>query len=178
MYRSRALFDLRPIHGPDAPWRDVEGALTGAVDRNFLRILANDCLDSVPPLTFFQDAVIDDLGEHSPLFHLERSALTPIVDVARVFGMAAGRLLGGSTRDRFLLARRLLPSHDALLREASATFSVLLWQQGRIGIGQGTSGGELPAALLGRQDRQVLKGGFRVILRLIELTAGWTWLDE
>jgi CBS domain-containing protein len=178
MYRARALFDLRAVHGSDAPWRDVEASLARIVDKNFLGLLANDCLANLPPLTFFDDAVVDGLGAHSTVFEMERTALRPLIDVARVFGMAAGRVLGGSTRERFAMARRLLPQHDALLREAGDTFSVLQWQEGRIGISQGTSGAELPPSLLSRYDRQVLKGGFRVIRRLIEFTAGWTWLDE
>jgi CBS domain-containing protein len=151
--------------------------LSGAVDRTFLRVIANDCLASLPPLTFFQDAVVDESGEQSGVFRLEHSALQPLVDVARVFGMAAGRVLGGSTRERLAMARGLLPAHEAIFREASDTFSVVLWQQGRIGITKGTSGAELPPALLSRHDRQVLRSGFRVILRLLELTASWEWLE-
>ena len=177
MYRARTLFDLRPIHGPQSLWREIEKTLTGAVDRDFLRILANDCLANLPPLTFFQDAVVDEMGERTSRFQLDRSALKPLVDVARVYGMAAGRVLGGSTRERFAMARSLLPRHESIFREASDTFSIVLWQQGRIGISQGTGGTELPPALLSRYDRQVLKSGFRVILRLIELTASWEWLD-
>jgi len=87
------------------------------------------------------------------------------------------RLLGGSTRERFVMARGLLPAHAALFHEAADTLSLVLWLQGRIGIRQGTSGAELPPNLLGRHDRQVLKSGFRVIHRLIELTANYEWLD-
>jgi len=177
MYRGRALFDLHPFDGDLSLVHDVGAALGGAVDRDFLRLVAHDCLSSVPPLTFFKDAVVDESGEHSGVFRLAHSALQPLVDVARVFGMAAGRVLGGSTRERLAMARGLLPAHEAIFREASDTCAVVLWQQGRIGIAQGTDGFELPPALLGRHDRQVLKSGFRVILRLLELTASWEWLD-
>jgi CBS domain-containing protein len=176
-YRARAFFDLRPINDRQSLWRDLEMTLSGAVDRAFLRVIANDCLASLPPLTFFQDAVVDESGEQSGVFRLEHSALQPLVDVARVFGMAAGRVLGGSTRERLAMARGLLPAHEAIFREASDTFSIVLWQQGRIGITRGTSGAELPPALLSRHDRQVLRSGFRVILRLLELTASWEWLE-
>jgi CBS domain-containing protein len=176
-YRARALFDLRPVDDRHPLWQDLELTLSGAVDRGFVRVIANDCLASLPPLTFFQDAVVDESGEQSGVFRLEHSVLQPLVDVARVFGIAAGRVLGGSTRERLATARGLLPAHEAIFREASDTFSVVLWQQGRIGIGKGTSGAELPPALLSRHDRQVLRSGFRVILRLLELTASWEWLE-
>jgi CBS domain-containing protein len=177
MHEARELFDVRPIHGLHSLWHEIETDIAGAVDRDFLQIIANDCVARMPPLTFFQDAVVDDMGERSEVFQLDRTALTPLVVVARVYGIAAGRVVGGSTHERFALARRLLPRHQAMFREAADTFSIVLWQQGRIGIRQGTSGAELPPSLLSRHDRQVLKSGFRVILQLIELTASWEWLD-
>jgi CBS domain-containing protein len=177
MYLARALFDIHPIQGQPSLCRDIESTIAGAIDRDFIRIIANDCVARLPPLTIFQDAVVDDMGERSSVFQLERNALTPLVDVARVYGIAAGRVLGGSTHERLAMARRLLPQHEAIFREASDTLSIVLWQQGRIGIRQGTSGAELPPNLLGRHDRQVLKSGFRVIHRLIELTANYEWLD-
>ena len=177
MYLARGLFDLRPMQDGHPLYRQIETAVAGAVDRDFLRIIANDCVARLPPLTFFQDAVVDDMGERSATFQLDRNALTPLVDVARVYGIAAGRALGGSTHDRLAMARRLLPQHEAIFREAADTLRIVLWLQGRVGIRQGTGGAELPPTLLSRHDRQVLKSGFRVIQRLIELTADYRWLD-
>jgi CBS domain-containing protein len=176
MYLARPLFDLRPVHGRESLWHDVEATVVGAVDRDFLWVLANDCLASLPPLTFFHDAVVDESGEQTSVFRLEHSALQPLVDVGRVFGMAANRVLGTSTRERFALARTLLPEHESIFREASETLHILLWQQARVGIGQGTTGSELPPALLSRHDRHVLKSGFRSILRLLEFTGNSAWV--
>jgi CBS domain-containing protein len=64
-YRARRLFDLRPIHGQQSLWREVEAGVRAQMNSDFLYLLANDCLDSLPPLTFFQDAVISDSGERS-----------------------------------------------------------------------------------------------------------------
>jgi CBS domain-containing protein len=174
MYLARPLFDLRPVHGRESLWREVESTVVAAIDRDFLHVLANDCLATLPPLTFFQDAVVDKSGEQATVFQLEESALRPLVDVGRVFGMAARKVLGSSTRERFVFARTLLPEHEAIFREASETLRILLWQQARIGIRQDTTGSELPPALLSRHDRHVLKGGFRSILRLLQLT-GNSW---
>ena len=133
--------------------------MAGAVDRDLLRVLANDCLASMPPLTFFQDAVVDESGDHTAIFRLEHSALRPLVDVGRVFGLAAGQVFGTSTEERFARARRCLPEHSSIFRDVSETLRLLLWQQARIGISQGTSGSDLPPALLSRHDRHVLKSG-------------------
>jgi len=176
MYPARPLFDLRPIHGCRALWQEIEATVMGAVDHDFLYILANDCLASLPPLTFFQDAVVDECGAETAVLRLEHSAVMPLADVGRVFGMAAKKVMGSSTLERFAMARRLLPEHESIFREAAETMRIVLWQQGRIGISQGTSGAELPPALLSRYDRQILKSGFRSILRLLEFTADPKWL--
>jgi signal-transduction protein with cAMP-binding, CBS, and nucleotidyltransferase domain len=55
MYRARPLFDLWPVEGRHALWQEVEAVVNDAVDREFLYVLANDCLASLPPLTFFED---------------------------------------------------------------------------------------------------------------------------
>ena len=175
MYHARPLFDLRPVHGRRSLWHDIEGTVVGAVDCDLLRVLANDCLASLPPLTFFQDVVVEESGDQTTVFRLEHSALRPLVDVGRVFGMAANKVLGTSTRERFACARTLLPEHESIFREASETLRILLWQQARIGIEQGTNGSELPPALLSRHDRHVLKSGFRSILRLLEFTGNSPW---
>jgi signal-transduction protein with cAMP-binding, CBS, and nucleotidyltransferase domain len=178
VYRARTLFDARAVCGHVELWRIVGASVTDAVDRAFVHLLANDCLANLPPLTFFEDAVIDSFGEHTTTFRLEYSTVRPLVDVGRVFALAARDCFGRSTLERFAIARASLPEYDAIFREAADTFRVVLWQQGRVGISQGTSGAELPAALLSRYDRQVLKRGFRSILQLLELTAGLEWLER
>jgi len=176
--RARTLFDLRPVLGPAELWQDCQAAITGDADRDVLHVLAHDCLANVPPLTFYENDVVDSVGEHGSTFRLEHGALRPLVDVGRVFGMAAGATLGRSTLERFAAARTLMPDHERIFREAADTFRIVLWQQGRVGISQGTSGAELPPALLSRHDRQVLKSGFRSILRLLEFTADRSWLGH
>jgi CBS domain-containing protein len=178
MYQARLLFDLRGVHGNLALWREVQVTVNAAIDASFLHILSNDCLTSLPPLTFFQDAVIDESGEQATVFRLEHSALQPLVDVGRVFGMAARKVLGTTTPERLASARALLPEHESIFREAADTWRILAWQQAKIGIEQDTTGSELPPALLSRHDRHVLKSGFRSILRLLEFTGNSRWIDE
>jgi hypothetical protein len=53
----------------------------------------------------------------------------------------------------------------------------VLWQQGRVGISQGSVGAELPPSVLSRNDRHRLRSAFPVIQELIEFTANPAWLD-
>jgi len=177
-YRARALFDLRPVTERQTLWEAIEAEVLSMVTRDFVRVLANDCLATLPPLTFFKDAVVEQDGEHVSTFRLEQVALQPLVDVGRVLGIATGACLGRSTLERFAAARSRMPEHEAIFREASDTLRILLWQQGRAGISQATTGAELPPSTLSSYDRRVLKGGFRSILRLIEFMDDSAWLDR
>lgn len=177
IYRARPLFDLRAVHGRKMLWQDLLTTVDGDIDRDFLRILANDCLANLPPLTFFQDAVVEESGELTSVFRLERSALRPLVDVGRVLGLAGRAGLGHSTIERLVTARRVFPEHEPIFRDAAEALRVVLWQQGRIGISQGTDGGELPPAQLSRHDRHLLKGSFRAIMRLLEFVGDDRWVQ-
>jgi CBS domain-containing protein len=179
VYHSRPFFDLRPVHGPRRVFGELEAHIRAelALEPGFLRVLANDCLSSLPPLTFFRDLVVEESGEQMDTFRLEASALQPLADVARVFSLASGAPLGASTRERFEQARRLLPSQESIFREAAETTRVVLFHQARAGLRTGSSGAELPLSILSRHDRQVLKSGFRSIHNLLEFTAPCDWLE-
>lgn len=178
MYRARSLFDIRFMFGRLDLYDELVQEVQDVIDRDFLHVLANDCLAHVPPLTFYQDAVVDRAGERLSTFQLEESALRPLVDIGRVFGMAGNALFGRSTLDRFAVASALLPEQAQIFNEAVDTLRVVLWQQGRIGISQGTSGAELSPALLSRRDRNMLRNGFRSILHLLQFTATPDWLQK
>jgi CBS domain-containing protein len=178
VYQARPFFDLRAIAGQEELWRQLQAGVEPVISNEFLHVVANDCLATLPPLTFFQNAVVDETGEETTLFRLEETALRPLVDVGRVFGMAARRVFGTSTLERFSMARERMPQHASVFQEASATLRIVLWQQGRAGITQNTAGSEVPPALLGPYERQLLRGAFRSILRLLEFTADLRWLKD
>lgn len=179
VYYARPWFDLRAVAGATEGWAELEAHISRevAAEPMFLHVLANDCLASLPPLTFFRDLVIEESGERTETFRLESSALGPLADVARVFGLAAGPKLGEPSAERFRRAARAMPAHAPVLEEAAETLRLLLYHQARAGLRQGSDGAELPLALLSRHDRQALKGGFRSLHRLLEFVAEGAWLE-
>jgi CBS domain-containing protein len=176
---ARPYFDLLPVLGARELWGRLEKSVTARLraEPGFTILLANDCLANLPPLTFFRDLVVEESGEQTGIFRLERSALMPLVDVARVFGVACGKVLGSSSGERFAMASRLVPEQEALFREAAETLRVVLFHQARAGIRQNSEGYDLPAAQLSAQERLVLKCGFRSIVRLLEFTAEFGWQE-
>jgi CBS domain-containing protein len=172
MYRARPLFDLRPAWGDSEPWQRLEQSAREIIraEPSFQKVLANDCMSELPPLTFFQDAVVDESGERTEVFALQLRALGPVVEVGRVFGIANQRVLGSSTLERLELARSRMPAHESIFREAIETFRVLLYLQARTGLRLHQSGAEIRPSQLSRLDRQALKSGFRAIHNLLQFT--------
>jgi CBS domain-containing protein len=172
MYTARPLFDLRPVLDNEDLWQHLERSNHDAIVRepSFQHLLANDCLSALPPLTFFQDAVVDEGGATTEVFALEHRALGPVVDVGRVFGIANEGVLGSSTLQRLELARSRMPEHERIFREAIETLRVLLYLQARTGLRLQNSGAEILPSQLSRFDRQALKSSFRTIHRLLEFT--------
>ena len=179
MYAARPLFDLRPVLGDPEPWREVERAARAAIQAEpaLAKLLAHDCQSVLPPLTFFENAVVGDKGERSETFALERRALGPLMEVGRVLGLAGGAVLGASTSERLAGARARMPDHEAIFRGAVDTLEVLLYLQARTGLRSWTSGGEVEPAQLSRLDRRALKTGFRAIHALLEFAYERLWKD-
>ncbi len=180
VYNKRPFFDLRPVLGPTDRFAELEAHVRTelANDPAFLHILANDCLSALPPLTFFRDLVVEESGEQSDKFKIEKSALEPLADVARVLSLAAGVPLGAPTHVRFEHAARLLPEKQAIFRDAAETMRLVLLHQAAAGLRLGTNGAEIPLSILSRQDRQMLKSGFHAIHDLLEFTATGDWLES
>ena len=179
MYRARPFFDLRPSFGNAESWQQLESFTREAIssEPSFQKLLANDCWSALPPLTFFQDAVVDESGERTEVFALEHRALNPIVDVGRVFALVNERVLGSSTLDRLQTVRSRLPAHERIFREAMETFRVLLYLQARSGLRLQNSGAEVLPSQLSRLDRQALKSGFRSIHDLLRFTIKHLWVE-
>jgi len=179
MYTARPLFDLRPVYGDLDAWQGLERSVRETIQSkpSFQKLLANDCLSALPPLTFFQDQVVDESGERSEVFELENRALGPIVEVGRVFGIANQRILGSSTLERLELARTRLPAYASIFREAEETLRVLLYLQARTGLRVHESGTEIVPSQLSRLDRQALKSAFRAIHNLLDFTFNRLWTE-
>jgi CBS domain-containing protein len=180
LYRARPMFDMRTLFGRVSLVERLEAVVRGEVvlGDDFLRILAHDCLGNLPPLSFFRDLVVDEAGEEGAVLHIERSALRPLVDVGRVFGLASGRVFGASTLERLGAARARFSDHEAVFRDAAETTRVMLYHQARSGLRRRDAGTEIAPSAVSHYDKRVLKTGFRSILRMLEFTGECRWLTS
>ena len=90
------------VHAHPDDWHRLEKTTRETIrsEPSFQRLLAHDCLSELPPLTFFQDPVVDESGEKIGIFALQHRGLDPIVEVGRVFAIVNESILGSSTLGR------------------------------------------------------------------------------
>lgn len=99
------FFDLRRIYGDEtllnALQRHVLDRARG--NRIFLAHMAANALSHQPPLGFFRNFVLIHGGTHDHTFDLKHNAIVPIVDLARIYTLAAGNAVA-NTHDRLVVA--------------------------------------------------------------------------
>jgi len=99
------LTDSRPLwaSGPGAGPSIADTLWQGRSHPDLLRLLARFALQFRPPTGFLRDFVVEHSGERRGQLDIKHGGLTPIVDLARWAGMAAGDP-GGSTVERLRAA--------------------------------------------------------------------------
>ncbi len=92
LQQASVFFDLRCIHGGQALFRGLQRHLLekSSGSRGFLAQMAGNALSNKPPLGFFRNFVLIQGGEHDSTFDLKHSGVVPIVDLIRVYTLAAG----------------------------------------------------------------------------------------
>ena len=173
LYAGLRFFELAPVRGDGAPVEALRQHIREAVKVNesFVPILANDSMANLPPLTFFQGLVVEDDGQRTDRFDLRRSTLQPLADVGRVFALERGDTSQTRTDLRLEATRAVIEEQGELFADAANTFRVALYHHARIGLRDGTAGWEIEPRVLSKLEQQVLKNGFRTIMKLLEFTA-------
>jgi signal-transduction protein with cAMP-binding, CBS, and nucleotidyltransferase domain len=165
-YGRRALFDLRQAAGADDLFAALLESIRQALAEQEMAIplFANDTLENLPPLTFFQGLVLSLDGARSESFNLQETVLFPLASAARVFALAQGQLRHASTLARLEAAIERFPEAEATLREAADAFRVGLYYQ------CSTGGDRLNPSTLGKFDQLLLKTTFASIQRFLDFT--------
>jgi CBS domain-containing protein len=166
------FFDFRPIHGEAALADSLRAALLARAQRNprFLRQLAQQALQSRPPLGMLRDFVTENV-EHGPhTLDLKTSAARLFVDAARVLSLAAG---SGhtNTAQRLRQAGRMLRMTDDEIGSAVDGFFFVQALRLRVQLGphaQGDHAGpnRIDPDRLNEVDRRILKESLGQVRKL------------
>jgi CBS domain-containing protein len=99
------LVDSRPVWGLHTGTPVADTFRLAPSNPALLRMLARFALSHRPPTGFLRGLVVEHTGEHRGRLDLKHGGMTPIVDLARWAGMAAG-LTSASTSERLNAAQR------------------------------------------------------------------------
>ena len=173
LYAGLPFFELAPVRGDAVLAAKLQQHIREEVqkDESFVPILANDSMANLPPLTFFQGLVVEDDGKRTDRFDLRRSTLRPLADVGRVFALERADTSQAPTIVRLEAAGAEVEEQRDLFADAASTFRVALYHQARIGLRDGTGGWAIEPKALSKLEQQVLKNGFRTIMKLLAFTA-------
>ncbi|MES9934895.1 MAG: putative nucleotidyltransferase substrate binding domain-containing protein, partial [Sedimenticola sp.] len=86
------FFDMRCVAGEMSLFREMRTHMLNRTrgNRLFLAHMAGNALSHQPPLGFFRNFVLIRGGEHDKTFDLKHTGIVPIVDLTRVYTLAAG----------------------------------------------------------------------------------------
>lgn len=135
----------------------------------FLNFLAKNALMNPPPLGFFKDFVVEKSGEHKNEFDIKSRAMMPLADLARLLVLSHGVIGVNNTFKRFDRLVELEPNYDALFKQASKAYEILMRTRALEGLKNQSSGRFIHPENLGKLERQLLKNTFSPISELQDI---------
>lgn len=102
---ASVMFDLRPIGGATALFRDLQAETLDNAARNsiFVAHMISNSLKHTPPLGLLRGFATIRSGEHRNHIDLKLNGVVPVVDLGRIYALR-GKLTAVNTRARLLAA--------------------------------------------------------------------------
>jgi CBS domain-containing protein len=165
LLNATIFFDFRPLYGAQHLAENLRQWLARVASDNsrFLHLMAENALNNRPPLGMVRDFVV---GEENKL-DLKVNGITPFVDAARIFSLAAG-VTHTNTIQRLRLSAEKLNLH---VSEIDAWVDALLFIQvlrlrHHEETGEAALNNRIDPEKLNELDRRILKEAFRQARKL------------
>lgn len=170
LLHASIFFDFRPLYGQFDLAQDLRGWLSRVASENsrFLHMMAENALRNRPPLGVVRDFVV---GKENKI-DLKLNGITPFVDAARIFSLAAG-VTDTNTIQRLRLSAEKLRMDET---EISAWVDALLFIQvlrmrrhdeaSAQGVDDQALDNLIDPEKLNELDRRILKEAFRQARKL------------
>jgi CBS domain-containing protein len=164
------FFDFRPLYGTHGLTTELRTWLLDACGKNtlFLRQLAENALQTRPPLGFFGGFRVERKGEFPNTIDLKMTGLWPFIGPARVFALAYGIPETNTARRLRSVAEKIRFSSDEMAAIVDSFYYVqrlrLLHQHKLQGLATGAN--RINPDALNPLDRSILKAAFKQAIRL------------
>ena len=171
IYTAREYLDFRVACGDASLGRDLQRVLLDELGRAdaFIPVLANDTIANLPPLTFYRDSIVESDGSLRQTLDIEKTALDPLVDAARVFAFAGREASTANTLRRLQLAADGAPHLASVLDDAAEGLRILVYHHALAGLAAQTDEAVVHPSRLNRYEQRLLKTAFDATRRFLEL---------
>jgi CBS domain-containing protein len=171
LLNATIFFDMRAVYGDEGLAGALKRSITGSILRqpSFLNYLAANAIQNPPPLSFFNQFIVETSGEHKNDFDIKKRAIMPLVDAARVLALEHQYYESVSTIDRFRNAGNHEPRNKALYEESIHAFYFLMKMRARNGLIHGDDGRFINIKACDNIDKKILKEIFQVIREVQKL---------
>ncbi|HRW18733.1 MAG TPA: putative nucleotidyltransferase substrate binding domain-containing protein [Dermatophilaceae bacterium] len=90
--RASIFFDMRPVYGDPRLFHKLRKHILKLTPdaKRFLAHLAKRATENEPPVGFFRGFVLEKAGEHKDTLDIKRGGIGSVVEIARVYALAAG----------------------------------------------------------------------------------------
>ncbi len=173
IYMAREYFDLYVVSGEPALGAELRQVISEELDRSeiFIPVLANDTIANLPPLTFYQGFALEVDGKLNQTLDVEKTALTPITDAARVLAFAERDVSTTNTLERLSRLARALPQYASILTDAAEAWRIVCYHHTLAGLSSESDSAVIYPARLSRFDQRLLKTAFDSTRRFVELAS-------
>jgi len=170
LLNASIFFDFRPLYGSDELAEALRVSLTGLTGSNprFLRQMAQQALQTRPPLGLLRDFHVEDVEGHPHTLDLKKSGTRIFVDAARVMALATGTTQSGTAQRLRMAGARLRMSDDEISSAIEAFFFIhMLRLKNQLSSMAGLGAhNRINPELLNEVDRRILKESLRQARKL------------
>lgn len=168
LLRASIFYDLRVVNGNSVLVEELKDFILNTIDENtsFINFFAKNATINPPPLSFFNQFIVESSGEHKNEFDLKKRAIMPLADAARVLALDNKYFETTGTASRYEMLAIVDKQNRTLFEEAKTGYNFLLKIRARSGLENNDDGRFINIEKLNKIDRKVLKEIFQVIKHL------------
>jgi CBS domain-containing protein len=172
LLNATIFFDLRGIFGNSGLVNGLKKNIIDSIRKqpSFLNYLAKNAVQNPPPLSFFNQFIVETSGEHKNEFDIKKRAIMPLVDAARLFALEHHFYDSVSTVDRFRFVSQHESQNRAIFEEAIHGFEFLLRMRARTGFNRANDGRFIDIGSFDNIEKKIFKEIFHIIRELQKIT--------
>jgi CBS domain-containing protein len=164
LLNANIFFDFRGLWGEGRLARELREWLSGATrdDQRFLRMMAENALQSQPPLGFFGDIQTSGEGEARGTVDLKGQGTRVFTDAARIYALSSG-VEAQNTAERLRQSTQGKGVHDEVEAIVDAFYFILMLRlrHQHLESKDGLGGNRIKPGALNELDQRILKEALR-----------------